>query len=230
MSEIETLKLRLKAIDTQAHPEAARKIEQQIAELQSTRPIMVFPATLYSPPGGAEPPVSYQTLSDGWRQFVVSSPAELRSVTAAIERHWRESNQPIIINFDGAYENNVASWGYVITGNEKTLDLGSGVTAGSTNNIAEYAGLIAGLKAAVKLDIKTPVTVRGDSQLVIYQMTGKYQVKAAHLKKLHREATELAQQLSSITFEWIPREENRKADMLSKSYGQPSFAGTFDQN
>lgn len=55
----------------------------------------------------------------------------------------------------------------------------------------------------------------GDSQLVIYQIQGKYKVKKDHLKPLHREAIELLTHIPSHSLEYIPRERNGRADALS---------------
>ncbi|HMR68508.1 MAG TPA: ribonuclease HI family protein, partial [Anaerolineae bacterium] len=191
------------------------------AEMKASAQWRVFPMTLYSPLDGPEPPVTYETLPDGWQQYVVNNPAELRLVTAAIKRYHNPiDDQPVTLNFDGACENGQAAWGYVISKDGNILDQSSGLAKDSTSNVAEYAGLIAGLKAVIKLGAKGQVTVRGDSQLVIYQMMGRYQVRANHLKPLYFKAKELASQLGSVSFEWVPREENQKADELSKRSAQ----------
>jgi ribonuclease HI len=80
-----------------------------------------------------------------------------------------------------------------------------------TNNRAEYGGLLLGLKKALELGV-THLKIYGDSQLVIYQMTGEYACRNAGLIPLWREAQTLSKQFSSCTFHWIPREQNQKAD------------------
>lgn len=84
----------------------------------------------------------------------------------------------------------------------------------TTNNVAEYAALLALLEHAAAL---TPsrLTVRSDSQLLIRQMLGEYRVKDARLKMLHAAAARLAAGFASIRFEHVPREENRDADALA---------------
>ena len=84
----------------------------------------------------------------------------------------------------------------------------------ATNNEAEYAGLILGLNEAVKLGINE-LHVRGDSQLVIRQMQGKYKVNSAKLIPLHGCATKLASTLTKIDFEHVYRDSNKRADALS---------------
>ena len=83
-----------------------------------------------------------------------------------------------------------------------------------TNNVAEYRGLIAGLRAAHELGASR-VAVRMDSKLVVEQMKGTWQVKNPGLRPLAGEAAQLRQSFADVTFEWIPREKNKHADRLA---------------
>jgi ribonuclease HI len=58
--------------------------------------------------------------------------------------------------------------------------------------------------------------VEGDSQLVIRQMNGEYEVRAEHLKAYHDWLAQLARSFPKVEFRWVPREENAMADALSK--------------
>ncbi|GAA2626825.1 bifunctional RNase H/acid phosphatase [Paractinoplanes durhamensis] len=84
----------------------------------------------------------------------------------------------------------------------------------TTNNVAEYTGLIEGLKAASELNA-TEVDVRMDSKLVIEQMSGRWQIKHPGLRPLAATAAELVTRFEKVTFEWIPRERNKAADALA---------------
>ena len=84
----------------------------------------------------------------------------------------------------------------------------------ATNNVAEYSGLIAGLKAAGELGA-TRVDVRMDSKLVVEQMSGRWQIKNPGLRPLAAEAATLVTRFEQVTFEWIPRERNKAADALA---------------
>ena len=84
----------------------------------------------------------------------------------------------------------------------------------ATNNVAEYRGLIAGLHAARELGARQ-VSVRMDSKLVVEQMKGAWQVKNEGLRPLAREAAELRSAFDAVSFTWIPRERNGKADRLA---------------
>jgi ribonuclease H / adenosylcobalamin/alpha-ribazole phosphatase len=84
----------------------------------------------------------------------------------------------------------------------------------ATNNVAEYSGLVAGLRAAAELNA-VAVEVRMDSKLVVEQMSGRWQIKNAGLRPLAAQAAALVRRFESVTFTWIPREENRHADALA---------------
>src|SRR4051812_29497742 len=84
----------------------------------------------------------------------------------------------------------------------------------ATNNVAEYRGLIAGLSAARELGARR-VAVRMDSKLVVEQMKGTWQVKNEGLRPLAREAATLRQAFDEVSFQWIPREQNKHADRLA---------------
>jgi probable phosphoglycerate mutase len=84
----------------------------------------------------------------------------------------------------------------------------------TTNNVAEYSGLIAGLRAAAELGA-TDVEVRLDSKLVVEQMSGRWQVRQSHLKPLANEAAALVRGLGRVRFQWIPRSRNTHADRLA---------------
>lgn len=83
-----------------------------------------------------------------------------------------------------------------------------------TNNRAEYGGLLLGLKKALEMGI-THLEVYGDSQLVIYQMTGTYACRNSGLIPLWQKARKLAKQFQRCNFNWIPREKNGKADVAA---------------
>ncbi len=84
----------------------------------------------------------------------------------------------------------------------------------STNNIAEYSGLILGLESAVKLNIKN-ILVKGDSELVIKQMLGEYKVKNPTLYQLHMYIKKLEESFELINYVHVYRHDNKVADMLS---------------
>ncbi|BDH04053.1 bifunctional RNase H/acid phosphatase [Streptomyces seoulensis] len=84
----------------------------------------------------------------------------------------------------------------------------------ATNNVAEYRGLLAGLRAAHALDPEARVAVRMDSKLVVEQMSGRWKIKHPDMKPLATEARRIFPP-GRVTYEWIPRERNKHADRLA---------------
>jgi probable phosphoglycerate mutase len=82
----------------------------------------------------------------------------------------------------------------------------------ATNNVAEYRGLIAGLRLTREIDRGAAVEVRMDSKLVIEQMAGRWKVKHADMRRLALEARDLAP--ADTVWTWVPRERNKAADAL----------------
>jgi len=124
----------------------------------------------------------------------------------------------VIVEADGGSRGNPGPAGYGAVVLDPDTDQvlveraeGLGVT---TNNVAEYQGLIAGLRAAIELGA-TDVDVRMDSKLVVEQMCGRWKIKHPAMQPLAREATELVREIGSVRFEWIPRLRNSRADALA---------------
>lgn len=90
----------------------------------------------------------------------------------------------------------------------------------ATNNVAEYKGLVAGLRAVGALLADGPVGtgvrvhVRMDSKLVVEQMSGRWKIKHPDMKPLAAEAAGVLPG-ADVTYEWIPRERNKHADRLA---------------
>ncbi len=91
----------------------------------------------------------------------------------------------------------------------------------NTCNYGEYNGLIIGCQKALELGIRQ-VKIKGDSQLVIYQLQGKYSVKSLNLLPLYRQAKQLLQGFDTYSLEWIPRAQNQRADAAAR--GVHSFS------
>ena len=83
----------------------------------------------------------------------------------------------------------------------------------ATNNVAEYSGLIAGLRLAAEHAPGATVEVRMDSKLVVEQMSGRWKIKHPDMRPLAMEAGRLAP--SGTTYTWVPREQNAHADRLA---------------
>jgi len=118
---------------------------------------------------------------------------------------------------DGAARGNPgpAGAGAVVLGPDGTVLAQRGRFLGTaTNNVAEYQGLLLGLKAAQELGARE-VEVLADSQLLIRQLSGHYKVKHAGLKPLHAEALRMLGAFERYDLKHVPREENTLADEMS---------------
>ena len=99
----------------------------------------------------------------------------------------------------------------------------------TTNNVAEYSGLLAGLRAAGDLAPGADVEVRMDSKLVVEQMSGRWKIKDAGLRELATSARQASDRLGRITYTWVPRSSNKRADRLANqamdaAQGEPDDA------
>jgi broad specificity phosphatase PhoE/ribonuclease HI len=126
-------------------------------------------------------------------------------------------HRSVVIEADGGSRGNPgpAAYGAVL----KDADTGEviaedGTTLGvATNNVAEYSGLIAGLKLARELAPDADIEVRMDSRLVVEQMSGNWKIKHPDMRPLAMEANRLAP--FGTTYTWVPREQNKHADRLA---------------
>jgi ribonuclease HI len=84
-----------------------------------------------------------------------------------------------------------------------------------TNNEAEYRALIQGLKSAIDLNLLT-IEIYADSELIVRQINGEYKVRNPRMKVLYDQVYALLNQLEAWSLTHVPREENRRADTLSK--------------
>ncbi|MFB6893045.1 bifunctional RNase H/acid phosphatase [Kitasatospora sp. NPDC056327] len=94
----------------------------------------------------------------------------------------------------------------------------------ATNNVAEYRGLIAGLRAAREIDPDATVDVRMDSKLVVEQMSGRWKIKHPDMQPLAAEAREVFPR-GRVGYTWIPRERNKDADRLANEAMDAGKAG-----
>ncbi|WP_411147266.1 bifunctional RNase H/acid phosphatase [Streptomyces sp. A30] len=123
-----------------------------------------------------------------------------------------------IVEADGGSRGNPGPAGYgsvvIDAATGETLVEAAAYIGVATNNVAEYRGLVAGLRAAHELDPTAEVHVRMDSKLVVEQMSGRWKIKHPDMKPLAAEAARIFP-ASQLTYEWIPREQNKHADRLA---------------
>jgi probable phosphoglycerate mutase len=121
----------------------------------------------------------------------------------------------LVVTADGGSRGNPgeAAYGAVVSEESTILAEVSGRLGVTTNNVAEYQGLIEGLKAAHDIDPEAHILVRLDSKLIVEQMSGNWKIKNPEMKRLAIEAKKIHSH-ELIRYQWIPRELNTHADRL----------------
>lgn len=132
-------------------------------------------------------------------------------------------------NFDGACEprnpGGWGGWGFVIhtPAGDELLAAGGLLPKGPsmTNNVAEYTAALECVRAWIRLraehGLEGPLALRGDSKLVVEQMCGRWRVKQGAYVAVYQELRGLLDStLVDVSWTWIPREQNARADELSK--------------
>lgn len=116
---------------------------------------------------------------------------------------------------DGASRGNpgAAGFGAVLIDEERETEL-CGFLGEATNNVAEYAGLLAALHTARERRAER-LALHSDSQLLVRQLEGRYRVKAPHLVPLFARVALLRRSIPRLSIVHVPREENRRADALA---------------
>ena len=125
----------------------------------------------------------------------------------------------LLVEADGGSRGNPGAAGYgAVVRDARTGEVLAEVSESigrATNNVAEYSGLLAGLRAAGRLAPGAEAEVRMDSKLVVEQMSGRWQIKHPDLRVLAAEARQAARALGRVTYTWVPRERNTHADRLA---------------
>jgi len=132
---------------------------------------------------------------------------------------WKKREvEQAIIHTDGASKGNPgpAAAGVVFTTpqGEVVHEIAQRLGDRLTNNVAEYAALIVALRAASEAGVKD-VSIRSDSQLMVYQLTGVYRIKDARMAELAEEAKTLLKTFRRTKLTAVPRENNKRADALA---------------
>jgi ribonuclease H / adenosylcobalamin/alpha-ribazole phosphatase len=123
----------------------------------------------------------------------------------------------LVVEADGGSRGNPgpAAYGAVV----KDADSGAVLTeiaeylGTASNNVAEYNGLLAGLRAAHDIDPQARIEVRMDSKLVVEQMSGRWKIKHPDMRTIGLQSRD-AHDPTLITYTWVPRSENAHADRL----------------
>jgi len=124
----------------------------------------------------------------------------------------------LLVEADGGSRGNpgIAAGGAVVI-DEETGELLAEIGAFvgiATNNVAEYTGMLEGVRRALAIDPHAELRVRMDSKLVVEQMSGRWKIKHPDMATLAAQARELLAS-TPFVFEWVPRLENSRADKLA---------------
>lgn len=150
----------------------------------------------------------------GQQSFALAGPADAMDGPAPATARTR-----VLVYFDGGARGNPGPAGIgavvldPVTDPPTRLASVSEYIGSTTNNVAEYRALIAGLEAA-RVFPAHAVEVRGDSLLVIKQVEGTWKVKQAHLRPLVDDVRRLLDGYDDVALVHVPREQNADADLL----------------
>ncbi|KAL0028192.1 hypothetical protein WJX79_000729 [Trebouxia sp. C0005] len=153
---------------------------------------------------------------------VASRQPDKVAVTAQAERSvfpaWLRPEATYRLEFDGAARGNPgpAGAGAALFDDSRDMQVGSICLklGRTTNNQAEYYGLLAGMEAAEVVGVKK-LRVLGDSQLVVRQVMGRYKVSNEGLRALYTRVKKVQKSFESFRIEHVLRDRNKVADELS---------------
>jgi len=131
----------------------------------------------------------------------------------------------IIVYVDGLCEpvnpGGTATYGFIIRNDLDVVIAKDSGVAGTgprmSNNVAEYAALCEALQVLLRQKMmKRPIEVRSDSKLLVNQMNGDWKFHKGLYGEKYRDARDLAERFEKLGFKWVPREENKEADGLTR--------------
>jgi ribonuclease HI len=135
----------------------------------------------------------------------------------------------LVVNIDGASRGNPGKAGIgvaIFDKDSKLLKECSEYIGVATNNVAEYKALILGIKEVIRCGAQE-ILFKTDSELLAKQIMGEYKVKNTQLMYLFTEVHGLLKKVPKWKIKYIPRGENKKADMLANKGIEMSFEGDY---
>jgi ribonuclease HI len=128
----------------------------------------------------------------------------------------KEDKSPWTLSVDGASNIKGSGAGVILEGLDGVLiEQSLRFAFKASNNQAEYEALIAGMKLAKDMEV-ADLRAKSDSQLVTNQVSGEYQTKDPQLIRYLEKVRSLASQFKHFELVYVPREQNARADLLSK--------------
>ena len=109
------------------------------------------------------------------------------------------------------------TYAFVIYDGSKRLAEGKGLAGYEvTSNYAEYTALAEALKRLKALGIEGDIVIKSDSKLLVGHLSEGWKVKGGQYVEKLKEVRDLLKEFGFIRFEWIPREKNEEADLLTR--------------
>lgn len=155
-------------------------------------------------------------LEDELKESVTDSDTDRSSNSVDFSATRSSSMADVVVYTDGGSRGNPgpSASGFVIYGKDGGLLFEGGKYLGvTTNNQAEYQAVKLGLEKALELQAQM-ISFRMDSQLVVNQLTGVYQIKNRDLWPIHESIKELITKFKKVTFTHVRREFNKEADAM----------------
>ena len=125
----------------------------------------------------------------------------------------------VTVYVDGLAEPNpgTATYGFIIYDGPKKLAEGSGLAGyDATSNFAEYTALEQALSRLKSMGVEGDVLVKSDSKLLVGHMSSGWKVKGGMYVEKLKAVKDLLKEFGSVRFEWIPRDQNQEADLLTR--------------
>jgi len=122
----------------------------------------------------------------------------------------------VVVHVDGGARGNpgpAAAAAVLSDPDGQVLDEATELLGETTNNVAEYRGLLLGLRRAHAVGADE-VEIVNDSELVARQVTGQYKVKHPAMRPLHADALAALGGFSRWSIRSVPRAQNADADAL----------------
>jgi len=109
------------------------------------------------------------------------------------------------------------TYGFIIYDGPEKLAEGSGLAGYEvTSNYSEYAALEQALSRLKSLRVEGDVLIKSDSKLLVGHLSSGWKVKGGMYVEKLKAVKELLREFGSVRFEWIPREQNQEADLLTR--------------
>jgi ribonuclease HI len=122
----------------------------------------------------------------------------------------------VVVHVDGGSRGNpgpAAGAAVISSPDGELLAQASELLGVATNNVAEYRGLLLGVRRARELGA-TEVELVNDSELIAKQLSGLYKVKHPDMRPLHAQAIALLRGFDAWSIRSVPRAQNEQADAL----------------